>query len=46
MKWYNSRFSERRFGIPTDEELFLLAQELAKEDPKKVEEFFTILFQK
>ena len=31
------RFSERRFkeGISTDEELFLLAQELAKEDPKK-----------
>ena len=48
MKWYNSRFSERRFkeGIPTDEELFLLAQELAKEDHEKVEEFFTILFQK
>lgn len=44
MVWFT--FSERRFkeGVPTDEELYLLAQELAKEHPKKVEAFFTILF--
>lgn len=30
-------------GIPSDEELSLLAQALAKEDPRKVEAFFMIL---
>ena len=30
-------------GIPGDEELSLLAQALAKEDPRKVEAFFMIL---